>query len=143
MLAVAHALGLLLATFALTYALPIGCSLLMGDGLWPQFLLAAALAAAGGGLLVAATWRGRRELKARDGFLLMTLGWLVLPAAAALPLLLSIPGLSFTRAFFEAMSGLTTTGSTVLTGLDTLPLAGNATLLLVADKARNGTALSR
>ena len=121
MLAVAHALGLLLATFALTYALPIGCSLLMGDGLWPQFLLAAALAAAGGGVLVAATWRGRRELKARDGFLLMTLGWLVLPAAAALPLLLSIPRLSFTRAFFEAMSGLTTTGSTVLTGLDGLP----------------------
>jgi trk system potassium uptake protein TrkH len=43
----------------------------------------------------------------------------VLPAFAALPLLLAIPGLSFTDAYFEAMSGLTATGATVLTGLDT------------------------
>jgi len=121
-LAVAHVLGLLLATFGLTYALPIACSLLLGDGLWPQFLLVAALSAGCGGVLTAATWRRhRRELKARDGFLLVTLAWLLLPAAAALPFLMTIPGLSFTRAFFEAMSGLTTTGSTVLTGLDALP----------------------
>src|SRR5262249_35631383 len=93
----------------------------MGHGLWPQFLVCAALAAGGGGVLVAATWRRRRELKARDGFLLVTLGWLALAAAAALPFLMNIPRLSFTHAFFEAMSGLTTTGSTVLTGLDALP----------------------
>ena len=59
--------------------------------------------------------------KPRDGFLLVTLGWLVLSAAAAVPLLLVLPALGFTGAFFEAMSGLTTTGSTVLSGLDTLP----------------------
>src|SRR5689334_5918731 len=47
--------------------------------------------------------------------------WPLPSAAAALPLLLAIPGLSFSRAFFEAMSGLTTTGSTVLNGLDELP----------------------
>jgi hypothetical protein len=45
-LAVAHVLGLLLSTFALAYALPVGCSLVMADGLWPKFLLAAALTAA-------------------------------------------------------------------------------------------------
>jgi trk/ktr system potassium uptake protein len=119
-LAVAYVLGLLLATFALAYLLPILCALLLGDGLWPQFLLAAAITAGAGALLAALTWGGRRELKPRDGFLLVTLAWLLLPAAAALPFLLAIPGLSFTRAFFEAMSGLTTTGSTVLTGLDAL-----------------------
>jgi len=119
--AVAHVLGLLLATFALTYVLPIGCSLLFADGLWPHFLLAAAITAGCGGLLAGATWRRRRELKPRDGFLLVTLGWLLLPGAAALPLLLALPHLSFTGAFFEAMSGLTTTGSTVLNGLDQLP----------------------
>jgi len=118
--AVAHVLGLLLATFALAYALPVGCSLLLHDGLWPTFLLAAAITAGAGALLAAATYRVRRELKPRDGFLLVTLGWVLLPASAALPLL-AIPGLSFTGAFFEAMSGLTTTGSTVLTGLDELP----------------------
>ena len=121
MLAVAHVLGLLLATFALTYALPVGCSLLMGDGLWPKFLLAAALTAGCGLVLAGATLRFRRGLKARDGFLLLTLGWLLLPGAAALPLLLALPDQSFTGAFFEAMSGLTTTGSTVLNGLDQLP----------------------
>lgn len=121
MLAVAYALGLLLAAFALTFALPIACSLLMEDGLWPRFLLAAALAAGCGLTLAAATRRLKRELRARDGFLLVTLGWLLLSAAAAVPLLLILPSLSFTGAYFEAMSGLTTTGSTVLTGLDALP----------------------
>jgi trk system potassium uptake protein len=119
--AVAYVLGLSLAAFALAYLLPIGCSLVMGDGLWPKFLLAAACAAVAGLLLAGLTRRFRRELKPRDGFLLVTLGWLVLSAAAAVPLLLALPDLSFTGAYFEAISGLTTTGSTVLTGLDALP----------------------
>ncbi len=125
MLAVAHVLGLLLASFALTYALPIGCSLLLEDHLWPKFLLAAALTAGCGLTLAAATLPFKRELKPRDGFLLVTLGWLLVSAAAALPLLLALPELTFTRAFFEAMSGLTTTGSTVLSGLDRLPPSMN------------------
>lgn len=121
MLAVAHVLGLLLASFALTYLLPVGCSLLMGDGLWPRFLLAALITAGCGLLLALLTFKVRRELKPRDGFLLVTLGWLLLTAAASLPLLLALPHLSFTAAFFEALSGLTTTGSTMLVGLDSLP----------------------
>jgi trk/ktr system potassium uptake protein len=120
LLGIAYLLGLMLATFALAYILPIGCSLATGDGLWTRFLLAAVITAAAGGVLAAATYRYRRELKPRDGFLLVTLGWILLAASAALPLLLTVPGLSFTRAFFETMSGLTTTGSTVLDGLDGL-----------------------
>lgn len=68
-------------------------------------------------------WRtrhNRRELSVRDGFLLVNLVWLVLPAYAALPLLLMVPGIGFTDAYFEAMSGLTATGATVLSGLDRL-----------------------
>ncbi len=57
--------------------------------------------------------------------MLVALIWMVLPAFAALPLLLAIPGLSVTDAYFEAMSGFTATGATVLTGLDTLPLSVN------------------
>ncbi len=120
MLGVTYFLGFILAAFGLVYLLPIGCSLVTGDGLWPTFLLCAALTSATGLLLAAATYRHRRELKPRDGFMLVTLGWILLPASATLPLLLAIPGLTFTRALFETMSGLTTTGSTVLTGLDTL-----------------------
>lgn len=120
MLGVTYFLGLILAAFGLVYLLPIGCSLVNADGLWPTFLLCAALTSATGLLLAAATYRHRRELKPRDGFMLVTLGWILLPAAATLPLLLAIPGLTFTRALFETMSGLTTTGSTVLTGLGSL-----------------------
>ncbi|HKT73361.1 MAG TPA: potassium transporter TrkG [Steroidobacteraceae bacterium] len=121
MLAVAHVLGLLLTAFGGTYALPVVCSLLSGDGLALQFLIGAAVSTVLGLLLVACTRRRRRELKPRDGFLLVTLGWVLTSALATIPLLLALPTLSFTRAFFETMSGLTTTGSTVLTGLDALP----------------------
>ena len=126
MLAVAHVLGLLLATFALAYVLPVGCSLLSGDGLLAQFLAAAAITAALGLVIAAATWRFRRELKPRDGFLLVTLGWVLMSAAATMPLLLALPNLSFTAAYFETMSGLTTTGSTVLTGLDAPAAVGES-----------------
>jgi trk system potassium uptake protein len=119
--AVAYVLGLLLLAFALSFLLPIVCSLVMGDGLWPKFLLAAALAAGCGLILSACTARLKRELRARDGFLLVTLGWLLLSAAAAVPIRLALPSLSLTGAYFEAVSGLTTTGSTVLTGIDALP----------------------
>ena len=121
MLGVAHVLGLLLAIFGAAYVLPVGCSIIMGDGLWPQFLIAAAINSGVGVAIALATLRYRRELKARDGFLLVTLVWVLMSASASIPLLLALPHLSFTRAFFETMSGLTTTGSTILTGLDQLP----------------------
>ena len=60
------------------------------------------------------THGSRGELTVRDGFLLVNLVWIVLPAFAALPLALNIYGMSWTRAYFEAMSGLTATGATVL-----------------------------
>ncbi len=120
MLAVAHVLGLLLAFFGATYALPALCSVLMGDGLALHFLLGA-VASTGLGLLILAATRGsRHELKPRDGFLLVTLVWILTSALATIPLLRALPALSFTQAFFETMSGLTSTGSTVLTGLDSL-----------------------
>jgi trk system potassium uptake protein TrkH len=121
MLRVAHVLGTLLALFGLTYLLPFICSVFTGDGQWPMFLLAALVSSGAGLALSLSTRFFRQDLKPRDGFLLVTLGWVLISASATLPLLLGVPGLSFTRAFFEAMSGLTTTGITTLTGLDALP----------------------
>ena len=69
--------------------------------------------------------RFRRELKPRDGFLLVTLSWVLMSASAAIPLMIALPDLTFTDAYFEAMSGLTTTGSTVLNHLDALPQSIN------------------
>jgi trk system potassium uptake protein len=107
--------------FGVAYVLPVGCSIVTGDGLWPKFLLAAAINSGVGFGIALATKQFRRELKPRDGFMLVTLVWVLMSASATIPLLLALPKLTFTRAFFETMSGLTTTGSTVLTGLDQLP----------------------
>ncbi len=74
-----------------------------------------------GAALLFATRRQAGELEIRDGFVLVTLVWTVLPVFAALPFLVYFQDLSFTDAYFEAISGLTTTGATVLTGLDELP----------------------
>jgi trk system potassium uptake protein TrkH len=67
----------------------------------------------------------RRELLPRDGFLLVNLVWLVLPAYAAAPLVFTVPDLSLSKAYFEAMSALTATGSTAIAGLDHLPVSIN------------------
>jgi trk system potassium uptake protein TrkH len=124
-LAVVHVLGQLLTIFGLTFVLPILTSLLFRDGTWWAFVLAA-LACSGAGLAIwAATRRYKRELKSRDGFLLVTLAWVVMAAVATIPMLIAMPGLSFTDAFFETTSGVTTTGSTVLTHLEELPPAIN------------------
>jgi trk system potassium uptake protein TrkH len=118
-------LGGVLMLFALTMAVPAAFAWLGGDGTLGHFGLSALLTLATGAALFFGCRRPRRELQPRDGFLLVTLVWAVLPALGTLPLLLAIPGLSFTDAYFEAVSGLTTTGATVLTGLDHLPLALN------------------
>jgi trk system potassium uptake protein TrkH len=80
---------------------------------------------ASGGLWWLLTRRFHRELQIRDGVLLVTLAWVLLPVIAALPLMKGIAGLSFTDAYFECVAGLTTTGSTVLVGLDHLPASLN------------------
>jgi len=112
---------MLLMFFGVAYALPVVGSLILQDGQALHFTAAAAVGSGVGALLAFVTRKYRRELKPRDGFLLVTLVWVLTPVFATIPLLLSIPGLSFTDAYFEAMSGLTTTGSTVLTQLDQLP----------------------
>jgi trk system potassium uptake protein TrkH len=121
MLGVAHVLGLVLAIFGVAYVLPVGCSIITGDGLWLQFIVAAVINSGVGLAIALVTLKFRRELKPRDGFLLVTLVWVLMSASATIPLLLALPNLSFSRAFFETMSGLTTTGSTVLTNLEGLP----------------------
>jgi len=123
--AIAHVLGGLLLVLAATYLLPIGWSLAVSDGTTRSFVEAALATGAAGVALWAPTRRYRRELQPRDGCLLVVLAWVAMAAAAAVPLMLGIDGLSFTDAFFESMSALTTTGATVLTGLDTLPQSLN------------------
>ena len=121
MLAIAHVLGLMMAFFATTYLMPLACALITQDGMFADFALAAGINVIVGLAIAGLTRRYQRELKPRDGFVLVTLSWVLMSGSAALPLMIALPGLSFTDAYFEAMSGLTTTGSTVLSGLDQLP----------------------
>jgi trk system potassium uptake protein TrkH len=124
-LAVVGLVGRIVAVFSLLMAVPLGFALSAHDPAEDAFLISAGATASTGLAMSLATRRFRRELLPRDGFLLVTLTWSLLPAFGALPLLLALPGLSFTDAYFEAMSALTTTGATVLTGLETLPVSIN------------------
>jgi trk system potassium uptake protein TrkH len=119
---VQRVLGLLLMIFSLTMLPPIGFALAFADGNWQAFAGGFAITAAAG-VLVWLPVRGvRREMRLRDGFLVVALFWIVLGLFGALPFMLSArPAMSVTNAVFESMSGLTTTGATVLVGLDRLP----------------------
>lgn len=120
-----HVLGLVIAMFGMSMLLPLGVAEWTGDAACEAYDIGA-LVTVGTGLLFWLIARPyRRELKARDGYLLVVLIWLLLPAFAALPLLYFMPDLSFTDAYFETMSGLTATGATVLSGLDNLPASIN------------------
>lgn len=115
-------LGLLLMLFSVSLLPPIGVALWYGDqGQW-VFLLAFAITLSTGLLLWYPTHDLHRELLTREGFLITVLFWLVLAFFGALPFIFfGATELSLVDAFFEALSGLTTTGATVLTELDQLP----------------------
>ncbi|MDH4390814.1 MAG: potassium transporter TrkG [Aquabacterium sp.] len=124
-LAVIALVGRMVVLFGLLMAVPLVFALVQRDSAVPAFVSAILVTLAAGLGLSLATRRFRRELQPRDGFILVGLTWTMLPAFAALPLWLAIPGLSLTDAYFEAMSGLTATGATVITGLDDLPMSVN------------------
>jgi len=125
MLAVVRVLGQLLVIFGATYLLPLVTSLIYRDGTWKEFLFSAVLTSGAGGVIWLLTRSHQRELRSRDGFLLVTLAWVTMSAVSAVPMMLLLPDLTFTDAFFESTSGLTTTGSTVLSNLDSLAPAIN------------------
>ncbi|MCX7891994.1 MAG: TrkH family potassium uptake protein [Burkholderiales bacterium] len=124
-LPVLHVLSAVIAIFGLTMLVPLAVSLAIGDGASWAYDEAMLVTFAAGAALWGATRGHKRELQIRDGFLLVSLVWTVLPAFATIPLMVAIPGLSFTDAYFESVSGLTTSGATVLTGLDHLPQSLN------------------
>ncbi len=125
LLAVAPILGLIAMLMSLSHLVPIAISLLLSDGALPAFVFSACLNFACGYVAWLATRRFRREVMAHDAILLVVLTWSGGALFATVPLLLVLPGLSFTDAYFETMSGLTTTGSTVLSNLDHLPQSIN------------------
>jgi len=113
--------GWALLALASAMVLPAAVDSFDGSPDWRAFLTALAITAAVGGVLVLGFRQPRATgLSSREGFLLTVLAAVGLALFAALPFMLSSARLGLTDAFFEAMSGLTTTGATVLTHLDTM-----------------------
>lgn len=122
-------LGVIVMYFGLAMLVPLGVAWRGDEHALQAYYWSAGITFACGLAMWIVTLRQRRELQPRDGVLLVSLAWTLLPLFASMPLLLyfrraGLP-LSFTDAYFEAMSGLTTTGATVLTGLDRLPRSIN------------------
>ena len=120
---VAKTLGLLLIVFSLAQVPPIIVDLIYSEGEYLTFLFSFALTVLGGLFLWWPFRNTKKDFRLREGVLIVVCFWIVLSLFGTLPFLItqSISNLSFSNAFFESMSGLTTTGATVLSQLDELP----------------------
>ncbi|MEM7076202.1 MAG: TrkH family potassium uptake protein [Pseudomonadota bacterium] len=119
---VIYVIGLMVVALGTAMLLPMLVDLAEGRGHWPAFAISAAITTVTGAV---ATFVGRSKrsepIRLKQTFLLTTGVWLMLPVFGALPFVMGQPDARVVDAFFEAMSGLTTTGSTVLSGLEELP----------------------
>lgn len=116
--AVFFVVGLMLAALGLAMFLPMIVDFRMGDRSWPAFAISGIFTTLVGAVLALTTYSPKPELHARAAFLLTVLSWVILAVFAAIPFLLAPTNMSVTNALFEAVSGITTTGSTVMSGLD-------------------------
>ncbi len=116
---VGYVIGLLTVVLGASMALPLAADIIDEEANYGPFAVSALITVMAGGLVTIACREQRSEgLTIQQTFLLTTGTWVVLPFFGALPFMLGEPNAGFTDAYFEAMSGLTTTGSTVFTGLD-------------------------
>jgi trk system potassium uptake protein TrkH len=117
-----HLIGLLSLTLGVLMLIPAALDWRSGNDNWHAFARASFLVCLIGGVAAMATRQALADgLGRRQSFLLTASVWAVLPALGALPFIFGAPHASPTHALFEALSGMTTTGTTVFTGLDDLP----------------------
>jgi trk system potassium uptake protein TrkH len=122
--AVQRVVGFLIAGSSLMMLPPVLVSLWYRDGTATLFLLSAAILLLAGAVIFLPVRHATQDLRLRDGFLVVVSAWLALVLVGALPfLLLTSPQISYVDAVFESMSGLTTTGATIVTHIDELPRA--------------------
>ncbi len=119
---IAYLVAVLIFYIGLSMAVPLGVALYYGDGSAPALLLSLAANCGLGGVVLLGTRRDDDfHLSHRDGVAIVTLGWLSAGLAATLPYLLSGAIPAFTDAYFESISGFTTTGSSILADIERLP----------------------
>ncbi len=113
--------GIVLVAFGLVMAVPAIADLAAGSADWQAFAVSLLLTVFAGGLLILMNRVPHTKLNVRQAFVFTTLSWLICAFFGAIPFLIADLEMSLTDAFFESMSGITTTGSTVMTGLDDAP----------------------
>ncbi|MXU65512.1 TrkH family potassium uptake protein [Oceanomicrobium pacificus] len=119
---VVHVIGLLVLALGGTMLIPLVADLIYARDQWGTFASSALITVVAGAVMALSTGNAITEgLTRQQVFLLTTFVWVVLPVFGALPFVLGAPDASFTDAYFEAVSGITTTGSTVFSGLDAMP----------------------
>src|SRR3989338_8671083 len=114
-------IGALLVALSVVMLVPVLAEIVARSNDWQAFLSSAVVTGFVGGALMLANQTEERDLTHRATFIVTSLGWLSVSAFSALPFAFSEVDMNYTDAFFEAMSGITTTGSTVMTGLDRTP----------------------
>lgn len=123
---IAYVFGLILIVLAILMLVPFAVDFGAGDENATALLFSALITGGVGGLLALASASGvRGAFDIRQAYLLTAVIWFGVPAFGALPFMLGVPHLAFTEAYFEAVSGITTTGATVIYGLDTMPAGMN------------------
>ncbi len=124
-LTIIHIFGLVIMVFGGLMSTCWVSSAIADDGASGAFYQGTSITLLSGALLFFSTLMSPKKVSRKAGFLLVTLCWSLAPVFCTLPLLLFWPGLSFVDAYFEVISGLTTTGGTILSGLDQLPMSIN------------------
>ena len=118
---VLYILGYLLSALSIILCIPAGVDAFYGDDQWQAFTFSSLISLFFGIILILANKSDNFNMTIKQAFLFTTLSWVFIAFFGSLPFMFSDLELSFTDAFFESMSGITTTGSTVLSGLDNLP----------------------
>lgn len=120
-----HIFGLVTIGFSGLMATCLVTSQIAEDGATTAFLQGTLITLLSGALMFIPTLRMPKKVSRQAGFLLVAITWSLTPVFCTLPLMIYMPAMSFTDAYFEVVSGLTTTGATVLSGLDSLPMSIN------------------
>ena len=118
---VLYVIGYLLSALSIILCIPAGVDAFYGDNQWQSFTFASLISLFFGIILILANKSDNFSISLKQAFLLTTLSWVFIAVFGSLPFIFSDLKLSFTNALFESMSGITTTGSTILSGLDNLP----------------------
>jgi trk system potassium uptake protein TrkH len=122
---ITHIFGLVVMVFGGLMSTCWVTSAIVDDGAATAFYQGALITVLSGTLMYLLTIRSPKKVSRKAGFILVTLCWSIASIFCTLPLMLFLPGLSFVDAYFEVISGLTTTGGTILSGLDQLPMSIN------------------